>query len=120
MGWLDDVRFALRTMAKKPGFTAVAIVALALGIGANATVFGIVNGVLFKRLPSMTDRIYFLTTRDVKRGQDGLGISWPEFQDWRAQAKSFRALAAYGYSGVNYSDKSGVPAREVIPSVTAN
>ena len=56
----EDLRFGMRTMAKNPSFTLVAVVALALGIGANATVFAITNGVLFKSMPFVSDRILYL------------------------------------------------------------
>jgi macrolide transport system ATP-binding/permease protein len=64
----EDIRFGLRKIAKDPAFTLTAVVALSLGIGANATVFAITNGVLFKNMPFVDDRILYLTTRNVDRG----------------------------------------------------
>src|SRR6516164_7599347 len=98
---IEDVRFALRTFAKNPGFTFIAVLALALGIGVNATVFGIANGVLFKNLPFVNDNIMYLSKKNVSRGDRRSGVSYPDFQDWRTQAKSFGALGAFGFSVVN-------------------
>jgi len=120
MGLLDDVRFALRSMAKNRGFTAVAVIALALGIGANATVFAIVDAALLKRMPFVSDRILYLSTKDVKRPDNGLGVSWPDFRDWRTQSKQFQAFGAWALNGVNVSDKTGVPTRYNIASITAD
>ena len=120
MAGLEDVRFGLRTMAKSPGFTLVAVIALALGIGANATVFAITNGVLFKNMPFVSDRILYLSTRNVNRAQRRVGLSYPDFRDWRAQAKSFDAMGAYNFSVVNLSDQTGVPTRFNLGQVSAN
>jgi putative ABC transport system permease protein len=97
-----------------------AVVALALGIGANATVFAITNGVLFKNMPFVDDRILYLTTRNVDRGDRNSGVSWPDFRDWRSQVKSFDGLGAYSFDQGNVTDKSGVPVRNNISQVTAN
>src|SRR5580698_992595 len=116
----EDIRFGLRKLAKNPGFTLTAVLALTLGIGANATVFAITNGVLFKNMPFVDDRILYLTTRNVDRGDRNSGVSWPDFRDWRAQVKSFDALGAYNFDQGNITDKSGVPARSNIAAITAN
>jgi len=120
MGLSDDVRFGLRAMAKNPGFTAVAVIALALGIGANATVFAIANGALLKPMPFVSDRIYYLSTRNVNRPDSRSGVSWPDFRDWRAQVKSFGVFGAYDFNVVNLSDKTGLPARYNISSISSN
>ncbi len=120
MAWFKDVRFGVRAMAKNPGFTAVAVVALALGIGANATVFAIANTVLLKNMPFVDDRILYLSTKNVSRGQRRLGVSWPDFRDWRAQTKSFEALGAFDFNVDNVSDQTGLPARYNVSSMTAN
>ncbi len=117
----EDVRFGVRTMAKNPGFTAIAIVALALGLGANATVFAITNGVLFKSMPFVSDRILYLSARNVNRApQRRAGLSYPDFRDWRAQAKSFDAMGAYNFIVANVSDTSGVPSRFNVAQITVN
>src|SRR5277367_2065399 len=120
MVWFEDIRFGLRKLAKNPGFTLTAVVALSLGIGANATVFAITNGVLFKNMPFVDDRVLYLTTRNVDRGDGNTGVSWPDFRDWRAQAKSFESLGAYNFDQFNITDKSGVPARANVSQITAN
>ncbi len=120
MVWFEDIRFGLRRLAKDPGFTLTAVVALALGIGANATVFAITNGVLFKSMPFVDDRILYLATKNVNRGDRNVGVSWPDFRDWRAQVKSFDALGSYYFDAGNVTDKSGVPTRFNVAAVTAN
>ncbi len=120
MSLSEDIRFAFRTLAKHPGFTAVAVVALALGIGANATVFAITNGVLFKNMPFVSERIMYLSTKNLSRGQNRSGVSYPDYRDWRAQTKSFETLGAFGFDVVNVSDKIGVPTRYNLGRITAN
>jgi putative ABC transport system permease protein len=102
MSLLSDVRFAFRTLAKNPGFTAVVIVTLALGIGINAAVFTLMNTVLFKGFPLVegNDRILYVS---VGRG----GVSYPDFEDWRAQAKSFEDLAVVADLPISLSDDGG-------------
>jgi putative ABC transport system permease protein len=116
----EDLRFGLRKLARDPGFTLTAVVALALGIGASATVFAITNCVLFKNMPFVDDRILYLTTRNVDRGDRNSGVSWPDFRNWRSQVKSFDGLGAYSFDQGNVTDKSGVPVRNNISQVTAN
>jgi putative ABC transport system permease protein len=118
---LEDVRYAFRTLVKNPGFTLVAITALSLGIGVNATVFTLSNGVLFKSMPfDQNDRILYLSTRNANRGDRLAGVSYPDFRDWRAQAHSIEEMAAYSGEGVNYSDKTGLPELYNSSRITAN
>jgi hypothetical protein len=73
---LEDVRYGLRTLAKNPGFTLVAVSALSLGIGVNATVFTLSNAVLFKNMPfDQNDRILYMSTRNANRGDRSR--TWP-------------------------------------------
>jgi putative ABC transport system permease protein len=96
--FLQDIRFGLRTLRKAPGFTIIAVLTLALGIGANTAIFSIVNAVLLKPLPfPEPERLLFITSafsnlKDVSRP---FAISYPDFLDWRATAKSFSGMAAY-------------------------
>ena len=120
MALLGDIRFGLRTMANHRTTTIVAIVALSLGLGANATVFSIANGALFKNMPFVGDDIFYLATKDVAHGQQRGGVSFLDFLDWRAHSQSFRAMGAYRNRNVNLSENGGVPSRYIRAAVTAN
>ena len=90
----QDVRYALRTLAKNFGFTAVAIVTLALGIGANTALFSIVNGVLLNPLPyEHAEQLVAVYAKTVEFKTSS--ISYPNFLDWRRENNSFAALAAF-------------------------
>src|SRR6202011_4930811 len=90
---LLDIRYALRSLLKSPGFTAVAILTLALGIGANTAIFSVVNAVLLRPLPFKNqDR---LVTAFGRAGHTHYAsISPPDFLDYRAQNSSFEQFAA--------------------------
>jgi len=91
---IEDVRYGLRMLRKNPGFTVVAVVTLALGIGANTAVFSIVNGVLLNSLPfPEPDKLVslFESKPNFKKGS----ISYPNFQDWQRDNHSFSSIAAY-------------------------
>src|SRR5579884_2901423 len=120
MALFADIRFGLRTMAKHRTTTIVAVVALSLGLGANAVVFSIVNGALFKNMPFVGDDILYLTTRDVEHGQRRGSVSFADFLDWKAQAKSFRTMGAYRTQTVNLSDSDGIPSRYNRAEITAD
>jgi putative ABC transport system permease protein len=120
MAFFEDVRFGLRSLAKNTGFTIVAATALALGIGTNATVFAITNGVLFKNMPFVSDRILYLSTKNLRRGERRSGVSWPDFRDWRAQSKAFESMGAFDFTVVNVSDKNGVPTRYNLSRITGD
>jgi putative ABC transport system permease protein len=104
-GLLEDVSFGLRMLAKAPGFTFVAVLTLALGIGANTTVFTLVNAVLFKGLPYQNaDRILAISSTNLTKKQPQIGVAYPDFLEWRAHIKTFRGLAAAQMSATNISD----------------
>lgn len=98
--WLDsillDCRFALRQLRRSRGFTAVAILTLALGIGANTAVFSILDAVLIRSLPyPNSERLVRAGSLDLKSGQFVGKTSYPDFLDWSAQSRLFDKLAAY-------------------------
>src|SRR5215475_11700315 len=106
----QDLRFGVRTLSKNPGFAAVAIVALALGIGANVTVFSLVNGILFKSLPFPdSERVLYVASQNIRNPNNTDEISLPEYNDLRAQLKSFASLAAATRDRVNLSDDVNSP-----------
>jgi putative ABC transport system permease protein len=90
-----DIRYGLRTLAGNPGFALVAIIVLALGIGANTAIFSVVNGVLLQPLPySNPDRLVMLWGTNTERPNGVNPVSYPDLLDWQAQNKSFESLAA--------------------------
>jgi hypothetical protein len=105
---IQDVRFAFRLIARDRWFSAAAIAALALGIGANATGFTIVNAVFLRGLPfEAADRLYVLSWQN--RSGRRSNISHPEFQNLRAQTRRFADLAAYRDASMNISDDRALP-----------
>src|SRR5262245_16763535 len=91
---LQDLRFGMRVLLKNPGFTLVAVLTLAVGIGANTAIFSVVNAVLLRPLPYQDpDRLAMLWTNDPKRDIREEGTSYPNFLDWRSQNRLFTDLA---------------------------
>src|SRR6185503_12283913 len=92
----QDLRYALRMLLKKPAFTVVAVMTLALGIGANSTIFSFVNGILLRPLPFQNpEQLMMLDETASKRGISSMGVSFPNFADWREQNHVFEDIAAY-------------------------
>ena len=92
-GLLQDFRYGLRTLWKSPGFTSIALLTLALGIGANTAIFSIVYAVLLNPLPYKDpSRLVVLNETTPKVGK--VSVSYPNFLDWRAQSKTFPQMAA--------------------------
>jgi putative ABC transport system permease protein len=92
----QDLRYGARMLLKKPGFTLIAVLTLALGIGANTAIFSVVNAVLLRPLPyAEPERLVALWESDTQRPESRNSISYPNFFDWRAQSKSFERMASY-------------------------
>src|ERR671932_81219 len=92
MTLLQDLRFGARVLRKRPGFTAVAVFALALGIGVNTAIFSVVEAVLLRPLPyDRPEQLVFMYEdgRDVQNRW----VSYPNFLDWRARSRSFEAMS---------------------------
>ena len=109
---LQDLRHAIRSLLKKPGFALIAILTLALGIGANTAIFSFVNGILLRPLPyPEPERLALVNETAFKRGIEEMGISFPNFLDWRAQNHVFQDIATY--QGANFS-LTGVGEPEIL------
>jgi putative ABC transport system permease protein len=96
---MNDLRFAFRQLLKNPGFTAVAVVTLALGIGATSTVFSLIQGVLLTPPPyPQPDRLVLITP--VRTDGRSYTRGWPDaqWQEWQRESKSFEAIAAYNWT----------------------
>ena len=108
MDLLRDIRFAGRLLVKNRWFTVMAVVVLALGIGANNAVFTIVNGVLLRNLPvPQPDEIMFLGTRDTQgRNQ---GVSLRDFEDWRAATRTFAGMSFLFNGAFNVGNEGLTP-----------
>ncbi|MGH9448888.1 MAG: ABC transporter permease, partial [Terriglobia bacterium] len=91
---LQDLKYGARQLGRNPGFTVVAVIALALGIGANTAIFSVVNTVLLSPLPFPQPN-QLVTIRQRAKHVVGAGVSYPNFFDWRAQNQVFSHVAAY-------------------------
>jgi predicted permease len=116
---LRDLTYAYRCIVKDRWYSAVAVIALSLGIGLNATVFTLVNAVLIRGLPYKdAGRLYLLDSE--RRNGDHDATSFADLDDWRGQATSFAALAAWNDSRVNVSDDRSPPQSASRAALTAN
>ena len=115
-GLRDDVRYAGRSMAHEPGFFLAAVLALALGIGANTSIFSVINTVILNPIPfAKPDELVWLLQGNR---QSGFGrVSPPDFQDWRARQRSFEGIGAARFENFNIAD-SDQPERVRASSVS--
>ncbi|HMD95808.1 MAG TPA: ABC transporter permease [Terriglobia bacterium] len=99
---LQDLKFGLGMLAKNPGFAAVAIITLALGIGGNVAVFSLLDTVMLRPLPySHPERLYMFFPVDAQYHHGQVASSYPNFQDWREQSHAFEAMAGYHEESFN-------------------
>lgn len=123
--WMDDVsrdvRFALRTLRKSPAFVLIAVLCLALGIGANAAIFSVVDAVLLRPLPySQPERLVRVYETMPSRGFANGSASWANYVDWVQQLQNFSGLAAYTGQSKNLSGVEGGAERLEAIASTAN
>src|SRR5687767_12962984 len=100
--FLQDLRYAVRSLRRQPSFALTAVLTLALGIGATTAIFSVVNAVVLRPLPyHEPDRVVmvWMDNRPMNMAEDI--HSWPNYADLRAQKSTFQALAAYAPAGLN-------------------
>src|SRR5919204_3010330 len=115
--FLIDLRYGLRMLRKSPAFTAIAVLTLALGIGANTAMFSIVYGVLLRALPfPEPDRVVHIYTKSPQWSRQS--ISYPNYLDWQRRTHSFEQMACYRTHEMNLTG-AGEPTRVHVAMVTA-
>ena len=115
-GLAQDLRFAIRTLRKSPGFTAAALTTLAVGIGASTAIFSMLNAVVLRPLPfADPDRLVFLAERDAE--SEAFPIAFPNFVDWKRELRSYTQLSGYGQATFNLT---GDGSAERLPGLIVN
>jgi len=117
---IRDVRFAFRGLLKHPGFTAIAVIILALGIAATTAIFSVVNGVLLRPMPfPEPERLLVINELNPQQGPEPFQLSYLNWLDLRQQSKSFEDIAGVAFSS-SVLEIQGEPSRVQIMSVSAN
>jgi putative ABC transport system permease protein len=117
---IQDIRYGLRMLLKYKGFTAVAVIALGLGIGANTAIFSLVNGVLLRPLPFPdAERIVYFDGSNPSSGINESNISFLDFTDWSQQNDLFASTAAYWTASANLGADGAEPERVARAGVTS-
>ena len=116
----NDLRFAVRSLSRVPGFALVAVLTLALGIGANTAIFSVVNGVILKPLGyPHPEQLVMITSQFPTLGFDQFWVSPPEYFEFRERNKSFKDVGAYTTNAVNIGSE-GQPQRVAAAGVTSS
>src|SRR5437867_10811312 len=116
---IKDIQFALRQLLKQPGFTLIAVVTVALAIGATTAVLSLVNGLLVRPLPYREPQQLILLLQHFKsQNLERIPVSPPEFKDYETSARSFEKLGEYGYTDFNLAGEDR-PERIAGATVTA-
>ena len=118
---IKDIRYGFRSLLKRPAFTAIALIALALGIGANTAIFSLVNAVVIQPLPYPDpDRLVWVWG-NIRNGSSRASVSPPDFLDFRSQNKTFEQFAASGTLPISVNlTGNGDPERLTASAVTGN
>ena len=118
---LQDLRYGARMLLKQPGFTLIAVLTLALGIGANTAIFSVVNAVLLRPLPFREpERVVMVWNNGAAAaGGDRTPLAVADLLDWRGQSRSFESIAAFNYLSVNVTGGE-TPERVLGAGVSAN
>lgn len=113
--WMQDVKYGVRMLWKAKGFTAVALIALALGIGANVALFSVADAFLWKALPFPdSERLVVVLEHQPRRTSDWNSVSPANYLDWKAQSQSFDGMAGYASFDANLA---GEPEPERVPGL---
>ena len=105
---IQDARYALRTLLSQSGFTAVVVLTLALGIGANTAIFSVIHGVLLRPLAfAEPDRLYLAYQSVPGQGRDTIPVSPANFADWREASELFEDLVAFDGGSFNLIGDEG-------------
>jgi putative ABC transport system permease protein len=109
---MQDIRYAVRSLIKTPGFTAIAVACLALGIGVNSTIFSVVDGVILRPYPYPdADRIVVLNSTNQKEGFTRSALSYADFKDVRDSASTIETMAAFTSRSLTVADGTAEPER---------
>ena len=116
---MQDLRYAARQLARRPGFTSIAVLTLALGIGASTAVFSVVNSILLRPLSyGQPDRLVMVWERNRARPRDHNVVNPANYLDWKDRATSFTDLAAFTWSQATFTggEPENVDGRAVTPN----
>ena len=106
---VQDIRYGARMLWKTPGFTFVALITLALGIGANTAIFSIVNAIVFRPLPyTSPDRLVGVWAKDVGKPGSQYPTSFPTLRDWQSQSQKLSGIASYAFNRFHVTGAEGV------------
>lgn len=112
----QDLRYGARMFLKQPGFTFVAVITLALGIGANTAIFSVVNAALLRRFPYDTARLVVIESFNPLEQKRGYGVSPADVWDWKDQSQAFEQLSMYSGGGIGLKESErleGLPGARV-------
>jgi hypothetical protein len=105
MGLVSEVRFAIRSLVKRPGFSTIAVLTLALGVGANSAVFSVVNGVLLRPLPYVDSDSLVTVHADWTGPDPGIGsMSYPDIEDLAREVSAFEFLVGVSSTSMTLTD----------------
>ena len=105
---LQQIRHAFRLLLRNPGFTAIAALSLALGIGANSAIFSLADALLLRPLAVLEPSRVVTISTDRQDGTDGIGgVSFPDYRDFREQSRSFEGIAAFDYGPLSFGKSDG-------------
>ncbi|HEY9402033.1 MAG TPA: ABC transporter permease [Pyrinomonadaceae bacterium] len=117
----QDIRYGLRMLLKNPGFTFVAALTLALGVGANTAIFSVVNAVVLRPLPfPEVERLVWFDGVNPAKGITESALSMPDYLDWRSQSDAFQSMTAFVQGSAILSDETSEPERVPRGVVTAS
>jgi len=117
---INDFRYAFRSLLKHPGFTAIAVITLALGIGANTAMFSVINAVLLRPLPyQQPERLVTIWEESPQRDMYQIPVSFANLTEWREQTQTFDQISAYTFTNLNLTG-AGEPARLSTIRASAN